>query len=117
MAQYVPLAILRDGQAEVRSERPERNGGLPHGVLFDRHAADQVQAAPVQHFMLDLLQALAEFAQFEVVLAQFRDVLAAGVGVPHRPVQLLQLGAGQVMHPVFRVFIQLRPVPGLCVPV
>ena len=118
MAQYVPLAILRDGQAEVRSGAPRTQWRTAAWctVRPARRGSGTGRARAALHALTCCRRWPSSPSSKSSWLNSVMS-FAAGVGVPHRPVQLLQLGAGQVMHPVFRVFIQLRPVPGLCVPV
>ena len=78
MAEQMPLRVLRTGTAEIRADTPIGGRALDDRPVLDRHAAQQHEAAPVEHLVAKLFEHRSERRQRKVVAADVGDVEAAG---------------------------------------
>lgn len=110
MAEQVPFGVLRHRGAEVGADAPERGRRLGGGVLGDRQAAHQREAAPLQGLMADVGQRRTQGGQREVLAADILDVEAALLDAADRRIHLVDLGFRQVINPILGA-LDLLPGP------
>ena len=71
-----PLRVLRAGAAEIAADAPIGGGTLGDRPVFDRHAAQQHEAAPVEHLGAQPVEHRSKCRQREVLAADVGDIKA-----------------------------------------
>ncbi len=112
MPQQMPLGVLRSCGAEPGADTPVGRRAEFDRPIFDRHSAQQHEAAAVDHLAAQALQRGAERWKRKVVATYGRDIEAAcqhGVG---RRLNLGNLRGGQAVGPVRLAQPHLGTGPG-----
>ena len=80
MAEHMALRILRSGVAEIRADAPIGRGAFFDRPALNRQAAEQHEAAAVQHVIAQPVEDGAECRQREVGTRDRRDIAAEHTG-------------------------------------
>jgi hypothetical protein len=77
MSEQMALGVLRTGGAEIGADAPIGGGTFRDRPIFDRHAAQQHKAPPVEHLATQPIEHRSERRQRKVVAADLGEIETA----------------------------------------
>ena len=112
MPEQMPLCVLRACAAEIAADAPIGCRALGDRPIFDRHAAQQDKAAPIEHLGSQPIKHRPKCRQREVLAADFGKIEAACLHQLQRGFDLGDFRWRQAVAPLRLTSAHIRAGPG-----